>query len=113
MPHGREATDAITRYAVTAEAPFAAVLSIEPVTGRTHQIRVHASHAGVPLLGDSDYGGASTLVLPTGKVLAFGRIGLHCAEVRVLGFTVRSAVPEELAVWWRLLGGEGGALLRP
>jgi 23S rRNA (cytosine1962-C5)-methyltransferase len=39
------------------------------VRGRTHQIRIHASRAGLPLLGDSEYGGAS-----------FSRLMLHCAE---------------------------------
>jgi 23S rRNA-/tRNA-specific pseudouridylate synthase len=34
------------------------VLSASPVTGRTHQIRVHAAHEGLPLLGDRFYGGA-------------------------------------------------------
>ena len=40
-----------------------------PMTGRTHQIRVHASHAGAPLLGDRDYGGPARVTLPTGRVL--------------------------------------------
>lgn len=34
------------------------VFRAQPVTGRTHQIRVHAQAAGVPLLGDRFYGGA-------------------------------------------------------
>jgi|GEM_PF-359437 len=38
--------------------------------GRTHQIRIHASRSGVPLLGDTEYGGAP-----------FPRLMLHCAEV--------------------------------
>jgi 23S rRNA-/tRNA-specific pseudouridylate synthase len=33
------------------------VFKAEPVTGRTHQIRVHAAHEGIPLLGDKFYGG--------------------------------------------------------
>lgn len=33
------------------------VLHASPVSGRTHQIRVHAAHAGIPILGDNFYGG--------------------------------------------------------
>ena len=34
----------------------------EPITGRMHHIRVHASAAGAPLIGDREHGGARTLV---------------------------------------------------
>lgn len=103
---GRDAVPASTRYRVVARAPSAVMLVLEPETGRTHQIRVHASHAGAPLLGDRDYGGARTMVLPTGKVLAFDRVALHCAEVRVLGLHLEAPFPAELQEWWEELGGE-------
>lgn len=102
---GRDAVPALTRYRVVARTTSAALLSIEPETGRTHRIRVHVSHAGCPLLGDRDYGGPRTVVLPTGKVLALGRVGLHCAEVRVLGLELHAPIPAELRRWWTELGG--------
>ena len=34
-----------------------ALLACEPLTGRTHQIRVHAAHAGLKIVGDTLYGG--------------------------------------------------------
>jgi 23S rRNA pseudouridine1911/1915/1917 synthase len=107
--HGRDAAPALTRYHVAATTSLACLLSVEPVTGRTHQIRVHASHAGSPLLGDRDYGGPRRLVLPSGKVLALDRIALHCAEVHVLGLDLRAPVPDELRAWWRALGGNDDA----
>ena len=33
----------------------ATLVEARPITGRTHQIRVHAQHAGFPLLGDDKY----------------------------------------------------------
>lgn len=49
--------DALTCYSVRKRYSHATYLEIKPVTGRMHQIRVHLSAAGHPLLGDSRYGG--------------------------------------------------------
>ncbi len=115
---GRDAVAASTRYAVAAVAPTGvALLALSPVTGRTHQIRVHASHAGAPLLGDRAYGGPTRVTLPGGRVLEPGRIALHAARVVVpreggksAGSLVLSApVPAELASLWSALGGEPAA----
>lgn len=111
---GRDATFALTRYRIVGTAADAlsqpVLLAVEPITGRTHQIRVHASHAGAPLLGDRDYGGPRTLVLASGKVLRLERIALHCARVQLPGsLDVRAPVPDELRSWWRALGGDDGA----
>lgn len=38
-------------------------LQLEPVTGRTHQLRVHCAHAGCPILGDPQYGTEASLRL--------------------------------------------------
>jgi len=100
-----------SRYRVVATAERGAFLHVEPETGRTHQIRIHASGAKSPLLGDTKYGGSRTLVLPTGKVLPLERIALHCAHVRVEGVVdARAPIPNELRDWWTALGGEASAL---
>lgn len=72
-----------TRVKVVARSGQYALLALAPITGRTHQIRVHAAAAGAPLLGDRAYGGASRLTLPTGKSVTVGRVALHCAFVRI------------------------------
>jgi 23S rRNA pseudouridine1911/1915/1917 synthase len=41
-----------------AERPFAALVECRLETGRTHQIRVHLTHIGHPLIGDPSYGRA-------------------------------------------------------
>ncbi len=50
------------------------LLRLNPETGRTHQIRVHLSHLGHPLVGDELYGGSTK------------RIGRHCLHASRLSF---------------------------
>lgn len=89
------------------------MLAVEPQTGRTHQIRVHASH-GAPLVGDRDYGGPARVTLPTGGIVALARIALHAARVTVPGagaepLVATAPVPEELWRIWTDLGGDAEA----
>jgi 23S rRNA pseudouridine1911/1915/1917 synthase len=115
VARGRDAASAETAYAVVALAPSGgALLAVEPKTGRTHQIRVHASDAGAPLLGDVTYGGPARLTSPTGAVTALGRIALHAAWVEVpdrRGALVRidAEVPGDLRAIWRATGGDDAA----
>lgn len=55
-PYGKEA---ITEYEVIAEKEGASLVKVKLITGRTHQIRVHMSLIGHPLLGDTLYGGGN------------------------------------------------------
>ena len=44
-----------TRYQVLRRQEHTTLLALEPVTGRTHQLRVHCQHMGFPILGDPQY----------------------------------------------------------
>jgi 23S rRNA-/tRNA-specific pseudouridylate synthase len=47
---------------VIAEAEEASLVELQPVTGRTHQLRVHLAAVGHPILGDDLYGEPSLLI---------------------------------------------------
>jgi tRNA pseudouridine32 synthase/23S rRNA pseudouridine746 synthase/23S rRNA pseudouridine1911/1915/1917 synthase len=53
---------AVTHYRVLRQYDRASLVEAELETGRTHQIRVHFAHLGAPLLGDSLYGGETSLI---------------------------------------------------
>jgi tRNA pseudouridine32 synthase/23S rRNA pseudouridine746 synthase len=53
-----DAEAARSRYRTLAEAPGAALMQLDPETGRMHQLRVHLAHLGRPIAGDARYGGA-------------------------------------------------------
>jgi 23S rRNA-/tRNA-specific pseudouridylate synthase len=109
---GRDAAAATTEAAVLGRAADrATLLGLAPRTGRTHQLRVHAAHAGHPLFGDALYGGPRHLVKPGGEVIGLGRVALHALAVTVPGARGEprryvAPAPAELGAWWDALGGE-------
>jgi 23S rRNA pseudouridine1911/1915/1917 synthase len=71
----REATSEVTRLE---ELPGCSLLEIRILTGRTHQIRVHLSEEGHPLVGDRAYG-APGKAIPL--LRDFGRPALHALRL--------------------------------
>lgn len=69
------------------------VVRCRPLEGRTHQVRVHLAHAGLPVLNDELYGDASELLPP-------GRHALHAAAIELAhpttGDALRAAAPVPL-----------------
>ena len=70
---------ALTRFGILQANTTASLLQAEPVTGRTHQIRVHAQYAGHPLVGDPKYGLED--VNRRFRALGCKRLFLHAASL--------------------------------
>ena len=70
--------ESITHYKVIEYYRSVSMVEVELETGRTHQIRVHFSALGHPLVGDTTYGADPVL----GKSLAMRRPWLHALELR-------------------------------
>lgn len=60
-----------TVFRVVGEGAGVAAVEAKPLTGRTHQIRVHLAHSGFPIIGDEAYGG-----IPAARMM------LHCRGMR-------------------------------
>lgn len=74
----KEGKPAMTVWRVREQLEGAALVEVELLTGRTHQIRVHLSEAGHPLLGDELYGGLRRGKGPVAQVQQqLGRQALH------------------------------------
>jgi len=75
----------IASYGAAADGPIASQMALTLETGRTHQVRVHLAHIGLPILGDDTYGAGfksrSKLLGPAGQeaLAALGRQALHAA----------------------------------
>ena len=72
--------EAVTHYTVLLEYPSFTYAKMELETGRTHQIRVHMSHIGHPIIGDTVYGGGKTPFEKANASLLDGQI-LHAKEL--------------------------------
>jgi 23S rRNA pseudouridine1911/1915/1917 synthase len=70
--HGQKQREAETNYEVIEYFDNAALVKVMPLTGRTHQIRVHFAAIGHPLVGDTTYGKKSKDI---------GRQALHAQQL--------------------------------
>ena len=100
---------AVTHFQLVTRLREAALIECRLETGRTHQVRVHMTSIGHPLLGDPVYGRTRTVHRDVLNQLDFKRQALHAA---VLGFihpvskenlSFKSAVPSDMQELFRAL----------
>ena len=90
----------VTEYKVCSRSKDKSLVFVRPITGRTHQIRVHMSHTGHPLLGDEVYGGAKTRFQSLHKDCIHGQC-LHAKELHLthpttnMNCTFTSELPDD------------------
>lgn len=77
-PEGKAAR---TQYQVVQAFTGYTLVEAKPVTGRTHQIRVHCRHAGFPILGDDKYGDENAN--KEAKLLGLKRLFLHAVKLSI------------------------------
>ncbi len=105
-PDAEGARSAVTDYAVMGTAgPEFAWVAVKPVTGRTHQIRVHLASLGTPIVGDFKYGGAEARGL--GEIE--NRLHLHARSIDIAHpdggrLHVRAPLSPHMRKTWKLLG---------
>jgi 23S rRNA pseudouridine955/2504/2580 synthase len=89
----------LTRFRILERFAEATLVEASPITGRTHQIRVHAAHAGHPIALDDKYGDARRDAVL--KTIGLKRLFLHAARIE-LSFgdktlCVRAPLPDALS----------------
>ncbi len=80
-----------TKFRVLARHANTSLVEATPVTGRTHQIRVHCLHEGFPIIGDPKYVSDSTLK-DKEKKWGVSRLMLHAATLRFTQDTQKQLV---------------------
>lgn len=80
---GRKGRQAVTRYEITETfGSVCTLLSVRPLTGRTHQIRVHMASIGHPIVGDPMYGRGGRRAAPA-ELLELPRPALHAFRLEI------------------------------
>ena len=94
MKHDPQGQPAATTWKVLGRAGGLTWLALEPLTGRTHQLRVHCAEMGWPIVGDSIYGTQASL-RRLRKMSRRARAGRTCICIRARSWcrSTRTAIP--------------------
>ena len=108
--HGeRNADHALSHYRVIDSNPrTVSWIEMQPHTGRTHQLRVHAQHIGHPIVGDSKYFDVQNWDIPGGVQ---NRLHLHARRIQIPhpdenmpDLDVTAPLPPHMVQSWNLFG---------
>ena len=69
-----EGKPSLTRWQLLETGDGWSKLALRPVTGRTHQLRVHCAYMGFPILGDPQYGTTASQALSTRLGLSYQQL---------------------------------------
>ena len=72
-----EGKPSVTEFSLLERKGELALLSLRPITGRTHQLRLHCAYMGYPILGDPQYGNAASQEISSALGLKFQQL---CAK---------------------------------
>lgn len=99
----KEGKRAVTLYRVVERlSRTLAWVELTPVTGRTHQLRVHMAAIGHPIIGDGKYGGRASIIEGLSN-----KLHLHARRIRMPGgVDVTAPLPKHMKESWKTLGLE-------
>ena len=107
----RAQTDFFTLWFLGARLSW---MALEPVTGRTHQLRAHMAEIGHPIMGDGKYGGSGQENMGDGWGATAGgdlsrKLHLHARSLTIehpitkKAMTFTAPLPDHMAKTWKLL----------
>ena len=86
-----EGKPSVTGYRLLERLGEVCRMALQPITGRTHQLRLHCAHVGHPILGDPQYGSPESLALSE-------KMGLHGQQLCAKRLELRHPITGETLV---------------